>query len=98
MSTYIGRHYKLRAGSPMPTSRSGHFVLHTFMAATNDSIIESCTDVLPRSSDFIGNGAGGTLQSASFSRLPVSSAGAALFRGQYSEKELYDEEYAWGFN
>lgn len=96
MATYTGRHYKLRAGSPMPIKTVGFFVLHTFMAATQDSIIETCTDTIPRSSEFSGQG--GNYQSASFSRLPVSAGSTELFRGKTTEKDLYGEENSWGFN
>lgn len=96
MGTYIGRRYKLRAGSPMPINRPGEFVLHTFMAATSEVIIESCTPNLPRTEEFSGHG--GRLQSASYSRLPVSANGQELFRGQSTEKDLYGDEDSWGFN
>ena len=96
MTTYRGRHYKLRAGSPMPTQSQGHFVLHTFKAATQDSIIESCTSEILRSDKFAGQG--GTYTAANYSRLPVSVEGAALFSGKLTEKDLFGEENFWGFN
>ena len=96
MTTYIGRHYKLRAGSPMPTTTEGHFVLQTFLAATQDDIIDSCTSVIPKSNEFTGQG--GNYQSASFSRLPVSDNGVELFRGKITEQDLFGEEDSWGFN
>lgn len=98
MATYIGKHYKLRAGSPMPTKTPGHFVFHTFKAATNDSIIETCTATIPRSDEFVGQGKTDGYQSASFARLPISANGKELFRGKTTKKDLYDEENAWGFN
>jgi len=94
MAHYQGKNYKLRTSNPMPTSTRGHFVLHTFMAALQDSDIETCTDELPSSSDFVGQG--GNLTSANFSRLPIGGGG--LFQGKTSDVETYDEEGVWGFN
>ncbi len=82
----------------MPTATVGYFVLHTFMAATQDSIIETCTSTIPRSNEFVGAGYGGKYQSASFSRLPVSTTSSELFRGKTTEKDLFGEENVWGFN
>jgi len=94
MAQYVGKNYRLRASTPMPTSIQGEFVLHTFMADLQDSIIETCTDDLPSSSDVVGQG--GNLTSANFSRLPIGND--ALFQGKTSDTVTYDEEDVWGFN
>lgn len=96
MATYTGRQYKLRAGTPMPTATTGHFVFHTFMAATKKVEINTCVTSVPTSDMFRGQG--GSLQSASYSRLPVTANGEELFRGQETTADLFDSEDAWGFN
>jgi hypothetical protein len=75
---YRGQIYRLRAGNPMPVSSSGEFVLHTFMAEVSDIDIIACTETLPASTEFRGQG--GDLMSASFSRLNVR--GGAVFSGK----------------
>lgn len=96
MATYKGKHYRLRAGSPMPTSIPGQFVFHTFMATTQNSVIDTCTTVIPKSYQFSGQG--GNYITASFSRLPVSTVGAELFKGKTTDKNIYGDEDSWGFN
>jgi len=88
MSSFATTRYKLRAGAPMPTSSAGNFVLHTFMAVTNDVVIETCTSSLPSSSEFQGQG--GNLSSASFSQLPIK--GGNDFKGTTVNKDTYVEE------
>jgi hypothetical protein len=82
---YTGKSYRLRAGSPMPISNSGDFVLHTFMA--EETTVESfvCTQSLPKSSDFRGQG--GNLISASFSRLATKDGNT------FSGKKVYTPDY-----
>jgi len=79
--------YRLRAGAPMPIS-GGEFVIHSFMAVTNDVISDSCATDLPDSSEFQGQG--GNLARASYSRLPV--AGGTSFKGKKVKKDVYVEE------
>jgi len=67
-SSFTGQIYRLRASSPMPVSR-GRLILHTFGAELSNVEIYECTQSLPSSSDFRGQGTGGTLVSANFSRL-----------------------------
>jgi hypothetical protein len=85
---YWDYQYKLRYGAPMPVSIGG-FKLHTFMA--EKSIVRSytCTENLPGSEEFRGQGGteNGGLISASFSRLEV--AGGAYFQG----KKVFAPEY-----
>ncbi len=87
--TYESDQYRLRAGSPMPikinNSGSASFVLHTFMAEKNKILAVACTEILPASSDFRGQG--GDLMSASFSR--VSSKTGKVFTG----KKVYNTTY-----
>lgn len=83
--TYTGQVYRLRAGSPMPTSEIGKFKLHTFMAEKSNVDMIICTELLPASSEFRGQG--GTLMSASFTRL--NTKGGATFSG----KKVYAPEY-----
>jgi hypothetical protein len=82
---YRGQTYRLRAGSPMPAGAAGDFVLHTFMAEISDVDIFACTENLPASSQFRGQG--GNLMSASFSRLNVK--GGRIFSG----KQVYSPEF-----
>jgi len=83
--SFIGQQYRLRAASPMPTMQAGRFVLHTFMAELSDVEFIACTEVLPASSDFRGQG--GSLVSASYSRLNVK--GGNVFSG----KKVYSPSY-----
>jgi hypothetical protein len=70
MTTYDGKTYRLRAASPMPISKSGDFVLHSFMGEQQVSIINPCDDSIVSSSEFQGQG--GSLVSASYTRLPYT--------------------------
>lgn len=83
--SYRGRQYRLRAGTPMPTQAVGRFVWHTFMAEVNDTDMIACTSSLPGSEEFRGQG--GTMMSASFSRLNVK--GGEIFSGRV----IYAPEY-----
>ena len=85
---YRGQQYRLRAGSPMPVFGGGEFVLHTFMAEISDVDIYACTENLPASSDFRGQG--GNLMSASFSRLNVK--GGRIFSGKVVYAPTYVDE------
>ena len=85
--------YRLRAGNPMPISSQGDFVLHTFGAEERRTRVYPCTDRLPKSEDFRGQG--GDLLSASFSRLNIQ--GGTVFQGKtitipgYPEKAIINE-------
>ena len=85
---YTGQEYRLRAGSPMPVSTYGKFVLHTFMGELSYVDIYVCTENLPGSEEFRGQG--GSYMSANFSRLGV--AGGNLFSGKIVKKVEYVEE------
>ena len=85
---YRGQTYRLRAGSPMPTGNAGTFVLHTFMAEVSDVDIYACTENLPASSQFRGQG--GNMVSASFSRLNVK--GGRVFSGKIVYSPSYVDE------
>ena len=89
--TFRGQQYRLRAGTPMPVrGATGDFVLHTFMAEVSDIDIIACTESLPASSEFRGQG--GNLMSASFSRLNVK--GGNVFSGKKVYAPTYvDEDY-----
>ena len=87
-SVFKSEQYKLRAGTPMPVV-GGKFKLHTFMGEVNEVENFSCTDSLPSSSDFRGQG--GNLMSASFSRLPVEDG--KLFSGKKVYSPSYVEEW-----
>jgi hypothetical protein len=54
--SFRGQQYRLRAGTPMPTMQAGRFVYHTFMAEVSDVDFISCTDTLPGSEEFRGQG------------------------------------------
>jgi hypothetical protein len=85
---YQGKIYRLRAGQPMPVVGGGNFVLHTFMAEVNDIDVIACTESLPASSEFRGQG--GKLISASFSRLGVK--GGSVFSGRKVYSPTYVDE------
>jgi len=85
---YRGQTYRLRAGTPMPVGGGGSFVLHTFMAEKSDVDIYACTESLPASSEFRGQG--GNLMSASFSRLNVKGGG--VFSGKVVYSPVYVDE------
>jgi hypothetical protein len=93
-SSFTGEVYRLRASSPMPVSR-GRLMLHTFGAEVNDVIIYECTQSLPPSSDFRGQGTGGLLVSASFTRLGDKDG---HFSGRKVFAPRYGNESAFGFN
>lgn len=93
---FRGAQYRLRAAAPMPVGgtnygsasyAAGEFVLHTFGAEVNDVDIYDCTTELPSSSDFRGQGLGGTLISANFSRIGEKSGN--YFQG----RKVYAPDY-----
>ena len=86
--SFRAQQYRLRAGTPMPVRGNGSFVLHTFMAEVSDIDIIACTEVLPASSDFRGQG--GNLMSANFSRLNVK--GGTVFSGKKVYAPTYVDE------
>ena len=88
-----GVEYRLRAGSPMPISSKGDFVLHSFMALLSNVYIDNCAVSLPSSSSFQGQGGG--YVSANFSRLPLSEE---VFKGKINESGAYVDESTGGFN
>ncbi len=90
---FTGQQYRLRAGSPMPIMRGG-FVIHTFMAEVNKVYSFLCTETLPGSGEFRGQG--GKYVSANFSRLNIK--GGNSFQGKMIEKPTYIEEDGYGFN
>lgn len=83
--SYYGEVARLRAGTPMATKTPGRFVLHTFMVEVSGVDFISCTESLPASTQFRGQG--GNLMSASFSRLNVK--GGDTFSG----KKVYSPRY-----
>jgi len=96
---FRGTQYKLRAAAPMPVGgtnygaaaySAGEFVLHTFGAEANDIDIYDCTKILPTSSDFRGQGLGGDLISASFSRIGEKSGN--YFQGRKVYAPTYVDE------
>ena len=87
-SSYTGKIYRLRAGSPMPVNGAGRFVMHTFMAEVNDIDMISCTSSLPSSTDFRGQG--GEYFNATFSRLNVK--GGEVFSGKIVHSPTYVDE------
>ena len=91
---YRGQQYKLRASAPMPVAQ-GYFVLHTFGAEINDIDIYTCTQSLPASSDFRGQGLGGSLVAANFSRLGDRDG---HFQGRKIYTPDYIQEDELGFN
>jgi hypothetical protein len=86
-TVFHGEHYRLRAGSPMPI-RDGGFVLHTFKAELSDVDSYICTETLPGSDQFRGQG--GSYLSASFSRLNIK--GGNTFQGKIVKNLRYIEE------
>ena len=86
MSTYTSTQYRLRAGTPMAVA--GGFVLHTFMAETYTDTIYTCTNSLPSSSNFKGQG--GDLYSANFSHIAIKGGG--VFTGKETTGPFYVEE------
>ncbi len=92
-NTVIGKDYRLRAGSPMPTAVKGEFVIHSFKALMSDVIVDNCIDTLPSSIDFQGQG--GDFLSASYTRLPLSEE---RYKGKINNSGEYVEETFGGFN
>jgi len=87
---YEGQVYRLRASNPMPVQNVGEFVLHTFMAEVSDIDVIVCTESLPGSEEFRGQG--GNVMSANFSRLNVK--GGEVFSGKIVyAPEYVDEDY-----
>ena len=94
---YDIKQYRLRASSPMPIaegSYGGDFVLHTFMAEVSYVDIYECTENLPGSEQFRGQGGG--LMSANFSRLGDRSGN--VFQGRTVHSPTYIDEDSLGFN
>jgi hypothetical protein len=93
------KQYRLRAAGPMPIavgSYAGNLVLHTFMAEVSDVSVYECTQSLPGSSQFRGQGSGGKFISASFRRLGDHTG--KYFSGQIVHSPSYVDEGALGFN
>lgn len=90
---FEGEQYRLRAGSPMPTMHGG-FVIHTFMAEVSKVYSFLCTESLPGSEQFRGQG--GSYISANFSRLNIT--GGNTFQGKIIDKPAYIDEGGYGFN
>jgi hypothetical protein len=93
-SSYQGTIYRLRASAPMPIV-GGRLVLHTFGAEESRIDIIECTQSLPSSTEFRGQGLGGDLVSASFSRMGDKEQ---HFQGRQQYVPDYIEEDALGFN
>ena len=93
-SSYTGQVYRLRASSPMPIS-GGRLILHTFGAELNDIEIIECTQSLPASGEFRGQGLGGDMVAANFSRLGDRDG---HFQGRKTFTPDYIEEDELGFN
>lgn len=87
-TSYKGQQFRLRAGTPMPIGGEvGVFVYHTFMAEKSAIEVITCTEDLPASSEFRGQGGREGLISASYSRL--NTKGGNLFSG----RKLYSPEF-----
>ena len=84
--------YKLRAGAPMPIAGTGEFVTHTFMVEKSKIEMFQCTNTLPSSADFRGQG--GSLMSATFSRLNIEDGN--LFQGKKVYNPTFIEESEMG--
>ena len=95
-----GQQYTLRASGPMPVYGDGssdnipRYVLHTFGADVSDVEIYECTDTLPSSDEFRGQG--GNLLNASFSRLDERSG--EIFTGRAVHYPTFENEEVFGFN
>lgn len=98
-TVYEGVQYRLRASSPMPVGGSnfgtaafgsGNFALHTFGAEVNQVDMFECTTDLPSSTDFRGQGVGGDLISANFSRIGEKTG--SYFQGRQVHAPTYTEE------
>ena len=91
----VGYQYKLRAGSPMGISGAkATFVLHTFMAEKTKVDNYLCTNTLPLSTEFRGQG--GDLMQASFNRL--QDVGGNTFQGRIMHEPDYIDEDELNFN
>jgi hypothetical protein len=86
--TAKGKLYKLRAGSPMPTSTEGKFILQTFGSEHNNITQYIITNELPSSDDL--RGAGGPYISAKFNRLP--GTGGVNYTGQVVFNPTFEDE------
>ena len=84
-ASYTGQIYRLRASAPMPVS-GGRLMLHTFGGELSDVELYECTRQLPRSREFRGQGLGGNLVSASFSRI-------GDIDGHFQGRKQYAPEY-----
>lgn len=89
MSEYVGYFYRLRAGSPMPISKAGNFVLHSFMAEHHIQESNTCGSTILPSNAFRGQAGG--YSAANYSRMPV--AGDPI----YSSSETYNFKYTEEF-
>jgi len=98
-AVFRGAQYRLRAATPMPVGgtnygsssfSAGEFVLHTFGAEVSQVDIYDCTTSLPSSSEFRGQGLGGDLVSASFSRIGEKSGN--YFQGREVHAPTYVDE------
>lgn len=74
----------------MPIAGGNTFVTHTFMAEKGTTEILQCTESLPSSSDFRGQG--GSLMSANFSRLGIE--GGDIFQGKKVYTPTFIDESA----
>jgi len=83
-ASFESEQYRLRAGTSMPV-KGGKFKLHTFMGEISKVVNYMCTENLPSSTDFRGQG--GDLMSASFNRLAVEDG--KIFSG----KKIYSPTY-----
>jgi hypothetical protein len=99
MAVVTGVQYRLRASAPMPVGgtnygsasySAGEFVLHSFGAEISDVDLYDCTTSLPASSAFKGQGLGGDLISASFSR--IGAKGGRHFQGRTVHAPTYGDE------
>lgn len=91
---YTSQIYRLRASSPMPVVEGpSDFVIHTFGAEESDVDIFECTQSLPASEEFRGQG--GNLVSASFSRIGDRDL---HFQGRQVYSPRYIQEEELGFN
>jgi hypothetical protein len=99
MAVFTGAQYRLRASAPMPVGgtnygspafSAGEFVLHTFGAEVNEVDLYDCTTELPASSEFRGQGLGGDLVSANFSR--IGAKGGRHFQGRTVHVPTYTDE------
>lgn len=89
MTEYVGYFYRLRAGSPMPISQAGEFVLHSFMAEVHEQDIDTCATTILASSDFRGQAGG--FSAANYSRIPV--AGTPIYNASETRNFKYAEEF-----